>query len=631
MIKDRFQEFQESVEKYQNGEDSDLDQYFSVIDMEGNFMNDIFYKVNLLENDISELTKLVQLIEPLHDALLAPLSDIQLRYKRDETINYIRQKENTIRRQLNDMKQMQEIKPNARQRIIDIHTNILSKRFCDIMNEYYQSIVTYHERCKVRISRQIELAGREPSNTEVDKLLENEQTICYLRTIEDLQQEQQRLNDMEDRHIALIKIEDDIKDLHCIFVELANLVEDQGIHVSSIEQHVKETLQHTDELIHILPFIVTKKQSWKKMSLLAAFSTGTLPNIQQQLIRYGHSIFLIFGVSGCCLNILLLSRRQFQTSSCCTYFQAMSIISLIHISIAFGFYLFTLDHVDPVGTDTIICKLRSYLLHATGMMYRWCLTIACFDRFALSSVNIRLRNFAQVKIAKRVVFINIIFWSVLTIHIPILISIRFNICSIFSNIIASLYHSVFMSISASVLPISIMITCALLIRQNLALKRQRRQQNTSIRQEVERLQSRRDQQVLIMLFVQMLFYGYTIIPLMIMYFYQTITIYTNKTIDRIVIERFSVFIAEFINFLFPVFSFYLYTLASKMFRVELKNMLYSFIKRRRIENNSRVSPSANEINARALPGQVSSLKPKLQMIKSRSKRIDSVTDVTQKQ
>lgn len=33
-----------------------------------------------------------------------------------------------------------------------------------------------------------------------------------------------------------------------------------------------------------------------------------------------------------------------------------------------------------------------------------------------------------------------------------------------------------------------------------------------------------------------------------------------------------------INFLFPVCSFYLYTMASHMFRVELKTMLYTFLK-----------------------------------------------------
>jgi hypothetical protein len=39
--------------------------------------------------------------------------------------------------------------------------------------------------------------------------------------------------------------------------------------------------------------------------------------IQQQITRYIYSTYLIFGITGSCLNILLLSRKQFRTSSCC--------------------------------------------------------------------------------------------------------------------------------------------------------------------------------------------------------------------------------------------------------------------------------------------------------------------------
>jgi hypothetical protein len=39
---------------------------------------------------------------------------------------------------------------------------------------------------------------------------------------------------------------------------------------------------------------------------------------QRQITRYVYSICLIFGITGCCLNILLLSRRQFRTVSGCT-------------------------------------------------------------------------------------------------------------------------------------------------------------------------------------------------------------------------------------------------------------------------------------------------------------------------
>lgn len=65
------------VNKYRDDEDSNIERYFAVIDMEEDFLHDIFYKVNLIENNINELARLTQLIEPLHDAMLAPLPDIR--------------------------------------------------------------------------------------------------------------------------------------------------------------------------------------------------------------------------------------------------------------------------------------------------------------------------------------------------------------------------------------------------------------------------------------------------------------------------------------------------------------------------------------------------------------------------
>ncbi len=62
-----------------------------------------------------------------------------------------------------------------------------------------------------------------------------------------------------------------------------------------------------------------------------------------------------------------------------------------------------------------------------------------------------------------------------------------------------------------------MTICALLTRRNLALKRERHQRNVLQRRNEEKLESKRDQQVLIMLFIQMMFYGITILPLMAKY------------------------------------------------------------------------------------------------------------------
>jgi hypothetical protein len=287
----------------------------------------------------------------------------------------------------------------------------------------------------------------------------------------------------------------------------------------------------------------------------------------------------------------------------------MSLIMLIHIIIAFGLYLYTLNHINPVTSIVSICKMRYYILQSTAMIYRWYLTIACFDRFALSSTNVRLRNFAKIQIARRVVIIITIIWIILPIYSLVFYNIRNNTCGIFFNIAASLYHSIFITLTASIFPVLIMNICALLTRRNLALKRERRQRNVLQKRNEEKFQSKRDQQVLIMLFIQMMFYGITILPLMGIYFYSAITIYTNKSSDRLNIEQFITYLVEMINFLFPVCSFYLYTMASHMFRIELKTMLRSLFKCQLLENTIRVGPIIHEMQIRDKPEQLTTSLP----------------------
>ena len=56
-----------------------------------------------------------------------------------------------------EMTHHQETKINARHRIIRAQTEILSQRFYEFMNRHYQAVVIHHERCKLRIVRQIQL------------------------------------------------------------------------------------------------------------------------------------------------------------------------------------------------------------------------------------------------------------------------------------------------------------------------------------------------------------------------------------------------------------------------------------------------------------------------------------------
>jgi hypothetical protein len=241
------------------------------------------------------------------------------------------------------------------------------------------------------------------------------------------------------------------------------------------------------------------------------------------------------------------------------------------------------------------------------MMYRWCLVMASFDRYALSSSSVRLRNFAKVHVAYRVISVIVAIWFVLPVHILIFYNLRQGNCGILYSYAAALYHSLFTTITGSVLPVSLMATSTVLTRRNLMLKQQRREQNRNQPLEaeitVENMQRRRDQHIILMLFTQVLVYVVLITPLMGFYFYSAVSLnIPNKTADRVAIEKFVQFMGETIVYIFPSSSFYLYTMVSGTFRKELFKVVRLAKLCPQLNNNNRIEPITTDSTRRLTTG-----------------------------
>ncbi|CAF1380238.1 unnamed protein product [Adineta steineri] len=195
---------------------------------------------------------------------------------------------------------------------------------------------------------------------------------------------------------------------------------------------------------------------------------------------------------------------------------------LVTLIMSSGNAMYVYNHVDPVTTIIAFCKIRYYVIQSISMMYRWSLTAACFDRYALSSSNVRLRNFSCVYIARRVVAIIVLAWIVLRVHILLFHSIRNGICGPRYSIATALYHSIFTTITGCILPILFMSIFTLLTYRNLVLKQKRRQfiirQKRDEINEVMYSQRIRDIQVLALLLTQVFLYIIATTPLMIWLF-----------------------------------------------------------------------------------------------------------------
>ncbi|KAH1009498.1 hypothetical protein HUJ04_001844 [Dendroctonus ponderosae] len=146
-------------------------------------------------------------------------------------------------------------KNSADLRIRKIQQSTLSRKFVEVMTEYNRTQTDYRERCKARIMRQLEITGRTTTNEELEEMLEQDNSAVFTQgIIMETQQAKQTLADIEARHADIIKLENSIRELHDMFMDMAMLVENQGEMIDRIEFHVE----------HAVDYVQTATQDTKK-------------------------------------------------------------------------------------------------------------------------------------------------------------------------------------------------------------------------------------------------------------------------------------------------------------------------------------------------------------------------------
>uniref|UniRef100_A0A8C8LZC8 t-SNARE coiled-coil homology domain-containing protein n=1 Tax=Oncorhynchus tshawytscha TaxID=74940 RepID=A0A8C8LZC8_ONCTS len=150
------------------------------------------------------------------------------------------------------------------------HT-VLSRKFVEVMSQYNKTQVSFRERSKGRIQRQLEITGRVTSNEELEDMLESgNPSIFTSDIISDSQVTRQALNEIVSRHQDIIRLESSIKELHAMFMDMAMLVENQGDMVNNIENNVSNAAEYIGRAKEETKKAVRyQKKSRRKLILLA--------------------------------------------------------------------------------------------------------------------------------------------------------------------------------------------------------------------------------------------------------------------------------------------------------------------------------------------------------------------------
>ncbi|XP_031630713.1 syntaxin-1A isoform X1 [Contarinia nasturtii] len=225
------------------------------------FMDDFFNEVEEIREMIDKIQANVEEVKKKHSAILsAPQSDEKTKQELEDLMADIKKTANKVRTKLKGIEQNieqeeQANKSSADLRIRKTQHSTLSRKFVEVMTEYNRTQTDYRERCKGRIQRQLEITGRTTTNEELEEMLEQGNSAVFTQgIIMDTHQAKQTLADIEARHADIIKLENSIRELHDMFMDMAMLVESQGEMIDRIEYHVE----------HAVDYVQTATQDTKK-------------------------------------------------------------------------------------------------------------------------------------------------------------------------------------------------------------------------------------------------------------------------------------------------------------------------------------------------------------------------------
>ncbi|XP_041755922.1 syntaxin-2 isoform X1 [Coregonus clupeaformis] len=246
------------------------------VDSDG-FMEGFFRRVEEVRGLIDKLSSEVEEVRKNHSMILsAPNTDEKMKDELDRLTNEIKSNANSVRVKLKSMEQSLPKDDVSNRASVDFRIQktqhmVLSRKFVEVMSQYNKTQVSFRERSKGRIQRQLEITGRVTSNEELEDMLESgNPSIFTSDIISDSQITRQALNEIVSRHQDIIRLESSIRELHAMFMDMAMLVENQGDMVNNIEKNISNAAEYIGRAKEETKKAVRyQKRSRRKLILLA--------------------------------------------------------------------------------------------------------------------------------------------------------------------------------------------------------------------------------------------------------------------------------------------------------------------------------------------------------------------------
>lgn len=206
------------------------------------------HEIQKLQETINSFAEDVQRFGQQQKSLVASMRRFSL-LKRDSTIaKEIKLQAEHINRALGDL--VKEVKKSEVENgPSSVVTRILQSQYAAMFRHFQQSMFLYNEtiaskqeKCKTFIVRQLEVAGREVSEEEVNDMLHHGKWEVFNESLlTETSITKAQLSEIEQRHKELVSLENQVKDLRDLFIQISLLVEEQGESINNIEVMVTST------------------------------------------------------------------------------------------------------------------------------------------------------------------------------------------------------------------------------------------------------------------------------------------------------------------------------------------------------------------------------------------------------
>jgi t-SNARE complex subunit (syntaxin) len=133
-------------------------------------------------------------------------------------------------------------------RIQRIQHMMLLWMFAKAVSDYNEVLLKHQEKCRALMRQQMIIINKEDTSEELENLLEKDGAALFVDNIvADTLEAQLALASVKARHEEILKVENSIREIRNIFVQLAILVETQGDSINRIEFHVTKSGGYTDQ------------------------------------------------------------------------------------------------------------------------------------------------------------------------------------------------------------------------------------------------------------------------------------------------------------------------------------------------------------------------------------------------